>query len=366
MPIYEKYDSPFWWADYRDAQGRRIRRSTGVPKAGGKTGKEEAEALLGKWKAEVHAEKMWGRAPAPKAPIHTFGDVMMRYFEDRVPNQRAGTRRARATAKALYQHFGGLPIADCDVGHFIRERRAAGWAPGTINKALRMLSAACNHYRGLGWGIPNVAAGHILAEPVGRTRYLEPDEAARLVEAAQSRRAPWLADFIVLALNTGCRAGELLGLEWARVNLRAGEFALEAQHTKAARRRTVPLNGAAREAMLRRARFRAEHCPDSPWVFCKFDGCLVGGVKTGFKLALRRAGIQEFRIHDQRHTFAVGLVDAGVPLPVIRDALGHATTAMTERYAHVRAEHVRDAVNRIGHDLVTDEKRGTKKTTATR
>lgn len=366
MPIYSKDDSPYWWADYRGAQGRRVRCSTGISRASGKTGKEEAEALLGKWKAEVHEEKKWGRAPEQAVPVHTLGDVMMRYFEDCVPNQRGGMRRAMTTAKPLYQHFQGLPIGDCDVSGFVRERKAAGWASGTINKSLRMLSAACNHCRGLGWDVPNIAAGHILPEPTGRTRYLEPEEAARLIEAAQSKRAPWLADFVVLALNTGCRAGELLHLEWSRVNLRAGEFALEAQHTKAARRRTVPLNDAAREAMLRRARFRAEHCPDSPWVFCKFDGGRVGSVKTGFGLALRRAGIEEFRIHDQRHTFAVGLVDAGVPLPVIRDALGHNTTAMTERYAHVRAEHVRDAVSRLGHVLDTEPKPAKGKTTANR
>ena len=63
--------------------------------------------------------------------------------------------------------------------------------------------------------------------------------------------------------------------------------------------------------MLSRARYRAEHCPDSPWVFCKSDGKRITTLRRSFKAACEKAGIVDFRIHDQRHTLASWLVMEG-------------------------------------------------------
>jgi integrase len=158
-----------------------------------------------------------------------------------------------------------------------------------------------------------------------------------------------------LALHTGCRKTELLGLEWARVDWQANLLYLEMHHTKTRKRRAVPLNHEARAALLNRARFRAEHCPASPWVFCDRDGQRIANVRRAFETACRRIGLADFRIHDLRHTCAAWLVSAGVALAEVRDLLGHASITMTERYAHLSPENVRAAVailddaSRSGH-----------------
>jgi integrase len=113
------------------------------------------------------------------------------------------------------------------------------------------------------------------------TKVFEPvlsvTEAAALIRlAATEPQAPHLPDFIQLALNTGMRSGELLGLEWRRVDLNgSGLILLEGHHTKAGKRRSIPINEDARGALIQRARFRAEHCPASPWVFCRSHGALL-------------------------------------------------------------------------------------------
>lgn len=104
-----------------------------------------------------------------------------------------------------------------------------------------------------------------------------------------------------LALNAGCRRDELLRLEWQRVDLQAELIHLEPHHTKSGKRRSVPLNGPAREAIAARAAFREQHCPVSPWVFCDGDGNRVQSIKRSWATACRRAGIEDFRIHDLRH-----------------------------------------------------------------
>ncbi|MGF1643771.1 MAG: site-specific integrase [Thiotrichales bacterium] len=207
--------------------------------------------------------------------------------------------------------------------------------------------------------------GRKLKAPEARIRWIKRPEAAALIASARRADKDYLADFLILALNTGCRKQEMLGLEWSRVSLQDELIHLEADHTKSAKRRSIPLNADARSALLSRMRFRATHCPASPWVFAHEDGSRLQDVKKSFARACAEAGIKDFRIHDLRHTCAAWLVTAGAPLPEVRDLLGHASVTMTEKYAHLAPERVRAAVTLLesrSHDLVTLEIEGRTKT----
>ncbi len=165
--------------------------------------------------------------------------------------------------------------------------------------------------------------------------------------AEREKKAPHLPGFVTLALHTGMRRSEILGLEWRRVDLQTNLIYLEAEHTKSKKRRSVPINRTARSSLINRLSFRAEYCPASPWVFCNESGERIKDVKRSFATACRRAGITDFRVHDMRHTCAAWLVTAGVPLSEVRDLLGHSTVTVTERYAHLAPEKVRSAVQQL-------------------
>jgi len=211
---------------------------------------------------------------------------------------------------------------------------------------LDLLSAAINYARKhWEWDIQNPVSGMSLRQPEGRLRWLSRAEADVLIrEAEKEPKSPHLADFIRLALNTGCRKNELLKLSWDRVDLKANVLRLEGEHTKSGKRRAVPLNDEARRAFLNRARFRAEHCPDSDWVFAHRNGKRIRFMQNGFQAACTRAKIKDFRVHDLRHTFASWLVQGGVPLLEVAKLLGHSTIEMTERYAHLAPENLKAAV----------------------
>ena len=102
-------------------------------------------------------------------------------------------------------------------------------------------------------------------------------------------------------------------------------------------------------------RLRDEICPDTPWVFFHMvptvntkTGDRVKDVKKSFNTACRRLGIENFHIHDLRHTFASWLVMEGVPLFEVSKLLRHASIQMTERYAHLAPDYLHDAVASLG------------------
>lgn len=338
MP-YKRNDSPIYWASYTDASGRRVRCSTGT------TDRKEAAAIEAKWKLEAHEERQWGRTPD-----RSIEEVMLVFLQNRSDKRSHSddllhTRRWRQLLPGRTVQS----LKPADLHGYIAARKQTGVSNSTVNRELAFLAACiawCN--RELGWNLPNPIQGRKLKEPEGRRRWLSMEEAGNLLDAARSNaRAPYLVDFLNLALHTGMRRGEMLELEWRRVDLQRRVITLEAMHTKTGRHRSVPINDTARAALMNRLRFRAEHCPGSRWVFANADGERITCIKRSFATACRVAGIEDFRIHDLRHTCAAWLVTAGVPLPEVRDLLGHSSVTMTERYAHLAQENIRTAVGRL-------------------
>lgn len=226
-----------------------------------------------------------------------------------------------------------------DVHAYIQSRLALSIRHSTINRELSVISSAIN-YACRKWGV-------VLANPVRhqwlkpgplRLRYLERHEAKTLHEQARRLR-PDLADFITLALNTGCRKTELLTLRWSDVNKDRRYILLRPENTKSNRRRAIPLNEKALAALRSRAAGN-----DTDWVFAGRNGQRVKALDWLFRKAVKSAGLEDFRIHDLRHTFASWLVSEGVELVKVRDLLGHTSISMTERYAHLMPNRLLDAV----------------------
>lgn len=172
-----------------------------------------------------------------------------------------------------------------------------------------------------------------------RLRYLEKHQATTLLNHAHNLR-PDLAAFIRLALNTGCRKTELLTLKWTDINTDRRFLILRPENTKTNKRRIIPLNAGALLALQHQ-----KNGNKTEWVFARTDGQRVKTYNWLFKKAINLAGIEDFRIHDLRHTFASWLVSEGVELIKVRDLLGHSSIKMTERYAHLMPDRLLSAVS---------------------
>ena len=355
--LYQQPGSPNWYGSYTDANGHRCRRSTGTDN------RREAEAILSQWKTQSHQQRLWGIEPA-----HALHELLLAYV-DAHPTKRSLDRDGYSV-RHLYRLLG----ADCvlnrlrpaEVHHYTMQRRQEGAGPGTINRELGLLSSAINWARRrLGWQIANPAEGQRLPEPPGRSRWLTLDEAARLTSAAaQEPQAEHLVDFILLGLHTGMRSGELLGLDWRRIDLRQNVIRLDAGDQKNGKAGRIPLNQTAREVLLVRARWRATHCPATPWVFCNRAGERIASIKKSFSAAVKRAGIPHCTPHDLRRTCASWLVQAGTPIQEVARLLRHADIQTTlDVYAHLMPDQLRGTVERLDrHNLVIDQNQDEKKT----
>ena len=142
-------------------------------------------------------------------------------------------------------------------------------------------------------------------------------------------------------------------LKWVDTDFTTRLIRLE--NTKSREWQTVSINEEARQVLVRRMRLRDEACPDTPWVFFHLTAALnaeigdrVKDVRKAFSTACRRAGIEDFHIHDLRHTFASWLVMNGTPLFEVSKLLRHASVQMTERYAYLAPDHLHNAVDNLG------------------
>ena len=117
---------------------------------------------------------------------------------------------------------------------------------------------------------------------------------------------------------------------------------LRLEQTKSGRRREIPMNQAVDAALSGLAGPKVEGL-----VFRKADGSEWGSIRTAFEGALWEAKVEAFRFHDLRHTFANHFMMSTGDLPTLQKILGHATLAMTMRYAHLAEGHVRQAINAL-------------------
>jgi integrase len=157
---------------------------------------------------------------------------------------------------------------------------------------------------------------------------------------------PTSRTLVLVALNTGLRRGELLGLKWSAVNLSAKLLTVAAETAKSGHTRRVPLNVEAFNVLAAWHERQGKPAPDAP-VFPGPSGERMTRVDTSWETLMTAAGLKNFRLHDCRHHFASKLVMNGVPLNTVRELLGHSSLEMTLRYAHLAPDNLAVAVERI-------------------
>lgn len=334
MRLYKRKDSSSWWVSWTDQNGKRFRRSSGT------ADRKLAEALAASWIKEDFLENHFG-----KKPEIAFSEVLLRYakgLKRKNPDQFMDKNRYRI--KFLADRFRDCNVSDLTyrtIQEFVDERLESV-SSGTVLKDVAYIKAAINKARReeLTDFVPNFPR---IKPSQPRNRWLTYEEEDRLVKAA----APHLKPIIRFAVDTGGRRSELLRLDWRYVDMANRRVTFV--KTKNGEDRTVRLCERACETLA------ALGPKDTGPVFT-YGGKALTGFKSSFDRAREKAGIEDFRFHDLRHTFASRLVQGGVPLYNVMHLTGHKSLEMVQRYAHLAPEYQEAAIAVLDqHRNVTPE-----------
>ncbi len=207
-------------------------------------------------------------------------------------------------------------------------------SPATVNRYIASLSALFSHSVRLQWIDENPCFRLTkLKENPGRDRVLSEEEISRLLITARRSKSPYLYSFILMSLTTGARQGEILGLEWRYIDF--DNKLAHLKETKNGRPRSISLADSVIEEL--KTLFQKRH-PAKPLVFASRTAFGRVDLKKAWQEALKRAQIDNCRVHDMRHTFCTLAARQGASNLELATAMGHRTLNMLQRYTHLDAQ----------------------------
>ncbi len=304
-----------------------------------------------KWAQSTEAAIKEGRHfKTSEAKRRTLGELIDRYIRDVLPSKPKNARNQLQQFVWWREQIGTYALADITPALIAeyRDKLAGGVtlrgtqrSPATVNRYLAALSHAFT-IAVKEWGWIEDSPMRKVTKPKesrGRVRFLSDEERARLLKACKESSNPYLYTVVVLALSTGMRQGEIMGLTWDDVDLNKGRAILH--ETKNGERRAVAITGHALEVLKELSKVRRIDCklifpskeirPQKPQK--PID------LRTPWEVALKKAEISDFKFHDLRHSAASYLAMNGASLAEIAEVLGHKTLQMVKRYAHLSEGH---------------------------
>jgi integrase len=333
MAVYKRGER--WFVKF---QIRGVQYWRSIPEARTKAQAQRAETDM---RQEVYDGK-YGQSLAP-----LFAD----FVEEVYRPWALANKRSYGTAEAVHltplcEFFGKYRLNEISpflIERYKQERRETVTkrnktrSPSSVNRELEVLS----HALSMAFDndkIPQNPCRKVrkLRTDGGRERYLTEDEEQRLMVALEDSPVH-LKRFVILAIETGLRKGELLDLHVTQVSFTANEIHLI--QSKTDKPKTIPMSSTAR-AVLQEMQDRNHK--NFPYFFNVKD------VKNSFTSACKRAGIEDFRINDLRHTAATRWRQAGADEFTVMRLLGHTRVNTSAIYAHSTPMEMRQIVERAG------------------
>ncbi|MEQ6340171.1 MAG: site-specific integrase [Gammaproteobacteria bacterium] len=335
MPVVKRGKT--WYVRFTSPNGSRIFVSART------TDRQAAQEYHDRLKAEY-----WRVHQIGDRPRYLWQQAVLRWLAEKA--HKASLKTDKSHLRWLDVHLRDIPLASITTALLETIAQAKlddGASPARANRMLAVirsiLRCAANQWDWLDKS-PNF---RMLSESKRRIRWLTREEAERLLAALP----PHLAAMAGFALAAGLRESNITGLEWSQVDLERRIAWIHPDQAKARKAITVPLNA---EAVLILRRQVGQH---DRWVFTYQGNRVTRANNHAWRKALKRAGIEDFRFHDLRHTWASWHVQAGTPLYALQEMAGWSSVEMVRRYAHLSADHLSDyAENLCRPKLVTGAK----------
>lgn len=297
------------------------------------------------------ADPLERKQAAREAP--TVSDGLQRFFNEFAPariemgrlSPRSVAEYRKQARRYIEPELGKLKIGEVTRDHV--ERMVAPLPRTQRNRVLALTSRLFNLFEQWEWRqqFTNPCRGIERAREEARDRVLSPSELAALATALKQHEKQYPASVaaIRVAALTGLRIGEVLGIQWNHINFETGRLTLPETKTG---RRVHDLPAPALALLADLPRF-------STWVFTSTGRAAIiyRTVRKHFALIVAAAGIEDVRLHDLRRTVMTQAAASGIGSHVLRDLLGHKTTAMADRYIRAVGNPVREAREQVGAEM---------------
>lgn len=370
MSIFRRGET--WYASFTLPDGKRFKQSLGTKD------KRQATELHDKLKAEA-----WRVSKLGECPGMTFEEACVRWLEEKANKKSLDDDKSRISF--WLKHFSGMQLKDISERHIYaaiqkmtNRRHEENWRlmaeaaakrgkqPPAYVPKLASTATKATHLAFIkallrtaerDWKMLDKAPIVKVPQPKNkRIRWLEPHEAKRLIDECPEP----LKSVVEFALATGLRRSNIINLEWKQIDMQRRVAWINPEDAKAGRAIGVALNDTACRVLKKQI---GNH---QQWVFVyrqsstRPDGTKSPVVRkmrydanTSWRAALKRAGIEDFRFHDLRHTWASWLVQSGVPLSALQEMGGWESIEMVRRYAHLAPNHLTEHARQI--DSIFDD-----------
>ncbi|KOS06127.1 recombinase XerD [Flavobacterium akiainvivens] len=300
-----------------------------------------------------------GQSPADARRAHkaelTFDDLFHKYLEKHSKIKKRTAYQDESNYKAYLKDQVGKyklsqiqqkDIADihadicCQVKRTTAENEVLYKSASTANRILALASSIFS------WGVNNgfckfnPARGIKKSPERSRDRFLQADELPRFFSSLAQEENETLRDFFMMCLLTGARRSNVMAMEWNQISLERKEWRIP--RTKNNEPQTIPLGEEAIEILKSR---KVVNESTSPFVFpgTGKSGYLVEP-KKGWQRILKRAGIEDLRIHDLRRTLGSWQAKTGASLLIVGKSLGHKSPQATAIYSRLDLDPVRKSM----------------------
>jgi integrase len=324
MGLYKRKNSNIWQMCFH-LNGKKIRMSTKT------SNKKVAQRIYEK--ARVEAAE--GKFIVNEKGSMPFSQLVDEVIEKHSKVEKASFERDIFSGKVLKEYFKDTPIGKItayDIKSWRKWRREFVTNRGTkiskasLNLELNFLKLVFNLAVEWQWLVESPAAKvKKLRGETKRLRFLSREEVYRLIDWCPS----YLKPIIITAVSTGMRRGEIFNLKWEDVDFENGF--IRVVKSKNQESRDIPMD----EILCGVLQGLKESRKLGGYVFCHENGEKRACVFRSFKGACRKAGIEDFRFHDLRHTAASLLACGGCDIIMLKNVLGHKSLEMTQRYAHL-------------------------------
>ena len=317
-----------WWVSFTTPSGERVRCSAATED------KTQAQEFHDKLKAES-----WRVVKLGDKPKRTWDEAAYKWLME--TKHKASHKQDMKQVAWIQQFFRGRLLSELtrEVIAEVGEVKRKETSPSTANRYLATIRAILRR-AALDWEwIEKAPFIRLYKEPKRRIRWIEPEQVKMLLDELPEH----LVDLVKFSLCTGLRKRNVTDLEWSQVDLQRNVAWIHADQANGRKSIHVSLNATAMEILQKQI---GKH----PVRIFTYRGKPINQVNTkAWRRALKRAGIENFRWHDLRHTWASWLTQKGVPLNVIQEMGAWESTEMVKRYAHLAPEQFRK------HAMVVDE-----------